>query len=185
MQALRTFETILQFRQGDVRLAANLLPEPLMHGRSDSVRSSSPPPWSVDLAGLSSPCRNLLGPTHTDPELLRDFLQRPFAGVISLKELSPQIIRVSLWHRDRAENRHPAAYLRPPVYEFTEKALVSAESMAELKRVYTNYFLDVRKFTKIVEDAIGYKAPQPRPRPRAAVQLLLPFPDRGIIRLVP
>lgn len=123
MQALRTFETILQFRQGDVRLAANLLPEPLMHGRSDSVRSSSPPPWSVDLAGLSSPCRNLLGPTHTDPELLRDFLQRPFAGVISLKELSPQIIRVSLWHRDRAENRHPAAYLRPPVYEFTEKAL--------------------------------------------------------------
>ena len=129
MQALRTFETILQFRQGDVRLAANLLPEPLMHGRSDSVRSSSPPPWSVDLAGLSSPCRNLLGPTHTDPELLRDFLQRPFAGVISLKELSPQIIRVSLWHRDRAENRHPAAYLRPPVYEFTEKALTAQSYM--------------------------------------------------------
>ena len=136
MQALRTFETILQFRQGDVRLAANLLPEPLMHGRSDSVRSSSPPPWSVDLAGLSSPCRNLLGPTHTDPELLRDFLQRPFAGVISLKELSPQIIRVSLWHRDRAENRHPAAYLRPPVYEFTEKALMSEIAVSVSSRFH-------------------------------------------------
>lgn len=33
--------------------------------------------------------------------------------------------------------------------------LVSVQSMADLKRAYTNYFLDMRKFIQIVEDAVG------------------------------
>lgn len=36
-----------------------------------------------------------------------------------------------------------------------DAVLVSVQSMADLKRAYTNYFLDLRKFTQIVEEAVN------------------------------
>jgi ppGpp synthetase/RelA/SpoT-type nucleotidyltranferase len=36
-----------------------------------------------------------------------------------------------------------------------DAVLVSVQSMADLKRAYTNYFLDLRKFTQIVEEAVS------------------------------
>jgi len=50
-----------------------------------------------------------------------------------------------------------------------DAVLVSVQSMSELKRAYTNYFLDMRMFTKLVEDTIGYRPPTP------PVQLIFPF----------
>jgi Region found in RelA / SpoT proteins len=63
-----------------------------------------------------------------------------------------------------------------------DAVLVSAVSMAELKRVYTNYFLDMRKFTEIVEEAIGYKPPIRPPKVRQPIQLRFPFAVRGETR---
>lgn len=40
--------------------------------------------------------------------------------------------------------------------EHADAVLVSAESMAELKRAYSNYFLDVHRFIGIIEMATGY-----------------------------
>jgi ppGpp synthetase/RelA/SpoT-type nucleotidyltranferase len=41
--------------------------------------------------------------------------------------------------------------------EHADAVLVSAGSMADLKRAYSNYFLDMHRFTRVIEEAIGYK----------------------------
>jgi hypothetical protein len=41
--------------------------------------------------------------------------------------------------------------------EHADAVLVSAVSMADLKRAYLNYFLDMHRFIHVIEEAIGYK----------------------------
>lgn len=59
-----------------------------------------------------------------------------------------------------------------------DAVLVSVQSVIELKRAYTNYFLDMRYFTRLVEDVLGYKQPRP------ARQLDLPFATEAEMRKI-
>ena len=49
-----------------------------------------------------------------------------------------------------------------------DAVLVSVDKIADLKRVYTNYYLDMNRFTQAVEEALGIKR-------RKAVQQKLDF----------
>ena len=59
--------------------------------------------------------------------------------------------------------------------------LVSVQSMTELKRAYTNYFLDMRKFTQIVEDSVGvsHKATPTTDEIPLGAQRKFPFMAKG------
>src|SRR5262249_20598619 len=59
----------------------------------------------------------------------------------------------------RAQAQWDYAQVEKSIFEGKEHAdsvLVSAESMAELKRAYLNYFLDMHRFIGVIEMATGY-----------------------------
>ena len=57
-----------------------------------------------------------------------------------------------------------------------DAVLVSVQSMADLKRAYTNYFLDLRKFTQIVEEAVSGTSKGAASQMKAIpIQGILPF----------
>ena len=58
-----------------------------------------------------------------------------------------------------------------------DAVLVSVQSLAELKRAYTNYFLDMHKFTQLVEDAVGSKVSIAKPT-------IARVPEQGNLPLV-
>ena len=61
-----------------------------------------------------------------------------------------------------------------------DAVLVSVQSMADLKRAYTNYFLDLRKFTQIVEEAVNGSHKVAGREPSKPVQTELPFAISGV-----
>src|SRR5271157_4241238 len=87
---------LLRFRR--FRLLADLLPQPRLHRRRHSALRAAPPPRSLDLPSARAGGGDLLGPAFAHSELFCQLPQGPFALLISLQKLSPQIIRVGSCH---------------------------------------------------------------------------------------
>ena len=98
VQLLHLFQSLLQFQQREIRLPSHLLLHPLPDRACHSASRPVPPGSNLDLPALAPTRRQLLGPTLTDPKPRRQLFQTYFPAVIDFEELSPQIVRVRLWH---------------------------------------------------------------------------------------
>src|SRR5271157_1275135 len=96
--ALGLLQLLLQLPQGQIRLLADLLPQPRLHRRRHPAHRATAPCWPLDLPGARAGGGDLLGPAFAHPKLFRQLPQGPFALLIGLQKLSPQIIRVWSCH---------------------------------------------------------------------------------------
>src|SRR5208337_2851416 len=96
--ALGRLQLLLQFHEGQIRLLADLLPQPRLYRHRHPAHWATSPRWPLDLPGARERGGDLLGPAFAHSELFRQLPQGPFALLISLQKLSPQIIRVGSCH---------------------------------------------------------------------------------------